>query len=97
MDNMINQLEVEERTKDIYKNVKQMVTVLERNIPNLYSAAGLYEVMHKGVFPIPYLWEGKEEFKAALKWQTGLYKGGVHVLDKEGKPISPMDRLSTIF
>lgn len=97
MDDMLHHREVEERTLDLYRSVKQTVQTLEKHIPDLYSPRGLYEVMRRGVFAVPYLWEGREEFKAATAWKTSIVDGGIHVVDAQGKVIPPAERMAMIF
>lgn len=89
--------EVEERTQNLIKEVKDAVRILQKNIKMLYSAEGLYEVFHRGVLVSPYLWECREEFSEAIKWQTGMVNGGVQVIDEQGFPIPTSARLHTIF
>jgi hypothetical protein len=97
VDNMKHQPEVDARTKTLYSEVKHAVRVLELHIPELYTAKGLYEVFHRGVFATPYLWEGREEFKAAIEWKTTLIDGGMQVVDNQGKVISCAERFEKIF
>jgi hypothetical protein len=97
MDDMLHHAEVEERTRELYADVKQTVRTLERHIPDLYTPKGLYEIFRRGVFAVPYLWEGREEFKAAIAWRTALVNGGVQVVDEHGKVVPPADRLTGIF
>lgn len=89
MPDMVHNQEVRERTAELYRQVRETVRTLEQSIPNLYSADGLYEVFRRGVFATPYLWEGREEFKAAVAWKTSLVGGGVHVVDEQGNVIPP--------
>lgn len=97
LDDMLHHAEVEERTRELYQAVKGTVRTLEQRIPDLYSAQGLYEVFRRGVFAVPYLWEGRDEFKEAVRWKTGLVNGGVHVLDEQGAAMSPEARMRMIF
>jgi hypothetical protein len=97
MEDMNHSNDVSERTEDLYFEVKSIVTMLEAKIPNLYTPEGFYEVFRSGVFAVPYLWEGREEFAEAVKWKTGLVNGSVQVLDEEGKPIKPSKRLKLMF
>lgn len=97
VDDMKNHKEVIERTADLYNEVKGVVAILIENIPNLFTADGLYTVFKKGVMPVPYLWEGREEFKEAVKWKTTLVNGGVKVVDNKGVPIKPSIRVRNIF
>jgi hypothetical protein len=94
MANMKHNNDVRERTEDLFFEVKSIVSALENRIPNLYTPEGFYEVFRSGVFTVPYLWEGREEFAEAVKWKTGLVNGSVQVLDEQGKPIKPSQRLT---
>lgn len=97
IDNMINNIDVKERAEDLYNEVKSIVATIESNIPEPYSAEGLYTIFAKGIMPVPYLWEGREEFKEAVKWKTGLINGGIKVIDENGNPIKPGLRIQQIF
>jgi hypothetical protein len=97
IDNMINNIDVIERTEDLYNEVKSIVATIESNIPEPYSAEGLYTIFAKGIMPVPYLWEGREEFKEAIKWKTGLVNGGIKVIDDNGNPMNPGLRVQQIF
>lgn len=97
MDDMLHHAEVEERTRELYHGVKETVRTLEQRIPDLYSAQGLYEVFRRGVFAVPYLWEGREELEAATRWKTSLVDGGVQVVDEQGKVLPTGERMKQIF
>ncbi|MCB0794010.1 MAG: hypothetical protein KDB88_04665, partial [Flavobacteriales bacterium] len=97
MDDMMHNGEVEERTQQLTSDVLNTVRILERHIADLYSPEGLYEVLRRGVFAVPYLWEGREEFKEAVRWNTALVDGGVHVVDDQGRTIPTPERVAGIF
>ncbi len=97
IDNMINNTDVKERTDDLYNEVKLIVATIESNIPEPYSPEGLYTIFAKGIMPVPYLWEGRDEFRDAIKWKTGLVNGGIKVIDENGKPLNPGTRVQKIF
>jgi len=97
IDNMINNMDVKERTEDLCNEVKSIVSIIESNIPEPYSADGLYTIFAIGIMPVPYLWEGRDEFKEAIKWKTGLINGGIKVIDEDGKPLNPSLRVQRIF
>ena len=41
---------------------------------------------------------GRDQFKEAVKWKTGIFDGGMHVIDPEdGLPINPVQRIKNIF
>lgn len=86
-----------ERKEDIIQEVREMERLIELNYINPYSPDGLYQIFKDGILPVPYLWEGREEFKNAVKWNTALVKGSVKVVDENGKPISPSKRISDIL
>ena len=85
-----------ERKEDIINEVNKIVSLIESAYSSPYSAEGLYKIFKDGIMPVPYLWEGREEFKDAVKWKTALVKGGVKVVDDNGKPISPSERVAAI-
>ena len=97
MDDMKHHPEVEERTRQLMEDVRNTVRALERHVPELYTPEGLYEVFRRGVFAVPYLWEGREEFREAIRWNTALVDGGVQVVDGQGKPIPTAQRIAGIF
>ena len=97
LDDMINNKDVNNRVSKLYSSVKQIRYILEKNITDTYSAEGLFEIFKKGVFAVPHLWEGREEFKDAVKWKTGIFDGGMHVLQEDGFPLDPVKRIKNIF
>ena len=56
----------------------------------------LFEIFKKGVFAVPHLWEGRDEFKEAVKWKTGIFDGGMHVIDDEDGTLSETYRHSML-
>ncbi len=97
MDDMKNHPDVQERTRDLYKNVKSITGLIEKNIQDPYSAEGLYQIFKLGILTAPYLWEGREEFKDAVKWETNLVNGGIKVVGDDGRPVDPTERVRQIF
>jgi hypothetical protein len=97
IDSMKNNEEVESRTSYLLEQLKEVIHLLENNIPNLYSPEGLYEVFNLGILPVPYLWEGREEFSEAIKWRTNLVNGGVQVIDENNQIVEPLERIKKIL
>lgn len=93
LEDMKDNRDVMRRTDYLYDEAKAVVELLEKEIDNLYEAEGLYEVFKLGIFATPFLWEGRHEFSEAVKWKTGLVNGGITVVDDNGKPIRPIDRV----
>jgi hypothetical protein len=96
-DHIIDEKEVKNRTRNLYIAAKEIKKIIETNIKDPYTPYGLYEIFKKGVLTAPYLWEGREEFKNANQWKTGLYSGGIYVLDDKGKPMDPITRIKNLF
>lgn len=97
MDSMIDNADVEARTRDLYNEVKTMRKLLEKHIPNLYTSDGLYQVFSKGILVAPYLWECRDEFRKAIIWKTTLVDGGVKIVDEKGLPVKPTERVKIIL
>jgi len=96
MADMSRDLEVRSRTESLVSEADILISAIEATIANPYSAEGLYEVMAAGYFPLPYLWECREEFAAAVAWKTRLLEGGVRTVDAAGRPISASERAAVI-
>jgi hypothetical protein len=97
MDDMKNNVEVQLRTIDIVNEVRAMRQLIEKNIVNPYTAAGLYTIFKKGIMPVPYLWEGRDEFKEAVKSKTSIIDGGVKVINEKGLALKPSERVYNVF
>jgi hypothetical protein len=97
LDSMINNADVNARTHDIYSQVKNMTSLIDKNVVEPYNANGLYDVFKLGILVAPYLWEGREEFRAAVTCRTSLVDGGIKVVDEKGLPLEPTERIRRIF
>jgi len=96
-DDMIRNAEAEERTRQLVEEVRQIVSLIEKTIPDPYTPQGLHEIFRLGIMPVPYLWEGREEFAEAVKWKTGFVNGGIQVIDDKGIPLSSSGRIRKIL
>lgn len=97
LDDMKNNIEIEERTSELITEVKAIRKLIEKHITNPYSATGLYDIFQKGIMPVPYLWECRDEFKDAVKWNTAIIAGSVKVVDERGLPLKPSIRVAEIL
>jgi hypothetical protein len=80
----------------MFSNTIPITTMMTASIPTYkdpYSAQGLYDAFSKGFLITPNLWECRDEFPAAVRWQTGMVRGAVKVLDDKGLPLSVSQRL----
>lgn len=95
VEDMSRHPEVKARTEELLQGARTVLRAIEESIPNPYSAEGLYTIFWAGFLPVPYLWEGREEFAHAVRWQTRTIRGGVKVVDEHGAPIDPARRAQT--
>lgn len=93
---MARSAEVDQRTRALLEDARQMIAKIDSLIPEPDSPEGLYQIMAAGFFPVPYLWECREEFSRATQWKTKLHNGGVVVVDAHGAPLSMEARLAQI-
>lgn len=87
VEDMARNREVIRRTDHLLAEARAVLEEVEASIPDPYSPEGLYRAFWAGFLPVPYLWEGREEFRHALAWRTQPVNGGVAVVDEQGKPI----------
>lgn len=93
---MIQSRDVKTASEEIFHHAALMIQDMEKHIPDLYSAGGLFQAFKQGYFPVPYLWEGRKEFARAVHWNTKPTEGGVRVVDDSGRKMSIQDRLDLI-
>ena len=93
---IIQNKEIVAISNELWEEANILIKDMEKNIKNLYTSEGLYDVFKKGYFPVPYLWEGREEFSNAVNWTTTIMSGGVCVVDDNGKKMDTHDRLEKI-
>ncbi len=93
---IISSSEIRSECEELYQESKTMVDHMQQNIENLYSSQGLFSVFKSGYFPVPFLWECRDEFSNAVNWSTKLIKGGIQVVDKTGHKMPLKKRLARI-
>jgi hypothetical protein len=96
VEDIIQSKELAGKTEALWEEAVVMIEDMEKNIRDLYTSDGLYTVFKGGYFPVPYLWEGKEEFTNAVDWTTKIIDGGIFVVDERGKRMSVRERLERI-
>ena len=77
--------DVDERSMELYQSAMKIISAIESNIDNPYSAEGFYKIFAAGFLPVPYLWGEIDEFKHAKNWRTKPIKGSVKIVDKNNK------------
>ena len=97
IENMAYNKDVETRYESLMTEATESIQILENNIPNLYTANGLYKVFEEGFLPVPYLMDPLRKYPKATKWQTALKDGGIRVVDDKGNIIYTPTRYKSII
>lgn len=97
IENMAYNQELNERTEDMYQEAKEAIRILERYIPNLYTAEGLYRVFKEGFLPVPYMIDSNNKYNEATMWNTAIKNGDIRVIDEKGKVIRTSVRYDKII
>lgn len=96
VEDIIRSKELAEKAEEFWEEATLLIKDIEATVKDLYTGEGLYNVFRMGYFPVPYLWEGREEFSKAVAWNTKIIDGGVFVVDEQGRRMSVQDRLERI-
>jgi hypothetical protein len=89
---LLSSRELDGISNELWEEANVLVRDMEKNVKNLYTSQGLYTLFKMGYFPVPYLWEGREEFSNAVNWTTKIIDGGVCVVKDSGKKMNIRDR-----
>jgi hypothetical protein len=78
----INQfkLQIDTMTNSYIRDVKLLLSSIEKNIENTYSPEGFYKIFKAGYLPVPRLWIDRDKFPYAVNWKTKLLSGGVKIV-----------------
>lgn len=71
-----------ERMYLLENNARKIITAMESNIINLYSAEGFYIAFIAGWLPVPQIWTDSSEFKMAKDWNVQMHNGGYEIFEK---------------
>jgi hypothetical protein len=96
IDDMSRPPEVTSRTAELLAEARTVIEAIGSAVPDPYTAEGLYQVFAQGFLPVPYLWECRQEFSNATRWQTRLIRGSVKAVDEQGVPVPTHDRMRRI-
>ena len=75
--------DIRKRQLELETACRKIIKAMEENIPNLYSAKGLYLAFAAGWLPVPELWSDSDEFIHAKEWGTRIANGGVVLCDHD--------------
>lgn len=97
IENMAYNKELSERAEDMYQEAKEAIDILEKYIPNLYTAEGLYKVFKEGFLPVPYMLDTHKKYEEATHWSTAIKNGGIRVVDEKGEVVRTSIRYKKII
>ena len=97
IENMAYNRELDERCECLYQEAKEGIILLEKYIPNLYTAEGLYRAFEEGFFPVPYMLDSSTKYSKATQWRTAIKGGGIRVVNDKGEIIHTSDRYRQII
>ena len=95
--NMKYDKDVQDRCDALMYEARQAISLLEENIPNLYTPEGFEKVFKEGFLAVPYLMDQNRKYPKATMWKTAIKNGGISVVDEDGKIISTEDRYHYII
>ena len=78
---------------ELVREARLVLQAIHARVPHVSTPEGLYRAMADGFLPVPYLWECRDEFDKAVRWQTRLVRGAMKVVDENGAPLSVEERL----
>ena len=88
---------MDERCECLYQEAKEGIILLEKYIPNLYTAEGLYRAFEEGFFTVPYMVDSSTKYSKATQWRTAIKGGGIRVVNDKGEIIHTSDRYRQII
>ena len=87
---------ISEREEELYEQSTKMINDMEKSIIDLYTPSGLHKLFEKGYFPVPYLWNYRDEYKSAVNWDTKSINGSTFLVDCNQQKMSIEKRLEKI-
>lgn len=91
IDDMSKNDDINERMNELLSSARTIIDAIESCIDNPYSPEGFYKIYAAGFLPTPYLWGEVDEFKHAINWKVKPIRGGLKIVDKDGKPLKSED------
>ncbi len=96
IDDMSDHADVKRRTEELRADARAVLASIESVVAEPYTAAGLYQIFAAGFLPVPYLWECRDEFRRAVRWQTRIVNGSVKVVDENERVVPPAVRAQSV-
>jgi hypothetical protein len=97
LENINESRELSYRTESLISDARIVIHTIEKSIADPYTPEGFYEIFKAGFLPVPWLWECREQFPEAVRWDTRPVNGAVTVVDSAGKPVPVAERMDFIL
>jgi len=88
--------ELAHRTQNLLTEARTVIRAIEELIPDPYSPAGFLKIFAAGFLPVPRLWECRDEFPEAVRWETRPVNGSIRVVGADGLPVPAAERMAII-
>ena len=95
--NMKYDADVKYRYESLLYETRKAISILEENIPNLYTPEGFELVFKEGFLAVPYLMDQNNKWPKSRMWKTAIKNGGICVVDENGSIISTEERYRYIL
>ena len=97
IEDMSHNLDVSERYRELYTETKDAISLLEKNIPYLYTPEGFFKLFCDGFLPVPYLIDSANKYPGSRQFQSQIINGSVKVVDNKGNVIPTGKRFRNIL
>ncbi len=74
-----------------------VLRAIDVTISQPYTAESLYKIFATAFLLVPDLWESRDEFQNAVRWQTRLIRGSIKIVDSDGNPLGAQDRMRELL
>ena len=96
VDEILRTSDISDREEELYEYSIKLINDIEKTIFDLYTPSGLHTLFEKGYFPVPYLWNCRDEYKNAVNWKTKVINGSTFLVDCNQQKMSIEKRLEKI-
>jgi len=96
VENIDDSPELAHRTQNLLAEARTVIRAIEESIPDPYSPAGFLKIFAAGFLPVPRLWECRDEFPEAVRWETRQVEGSIRVVGADGIPVPAAERMAFI-
>jgi len=92
IDDMSRNKQVDVRTAELVEAARTLLELIEKSVPDPYSAGGLARIFEAGFLPVPSLMFERDRYPQATRYQTMIVDGSVKLADEKGTIVPPAQR-----